>query len=435
MNEPFAREGIGGSSETDHLGKLQTSDMHLVNACGNKQSSTPIIIDSGCTAHMMPYKDLILNGFKDAGGKVMLGNSKTLNIRGIGNSSIKQLNNVLWVPSLNIGLISISMLDKQGCKTDFNNGKCIVYNNAQLIILRATLRNRLYYLDKEYIETISISNNNYHVVTPISLDVSEANKANKINDSNTSNEEIQSDKYHENVINNYNATITNHPLIELHKAWGHLSEKYIKRALREDMVIGCKYTYNDIKDYDLGVCLDCMKGRMKAQPSGSLSDTVWQVLEKIGVDYKGPFRVKSIHHYNGFIIFSDNNSNFINIVLVKDKRDVNQALERYHNEVIVKHNKVWKILQCDYDTIFNSDKVRRWLRQKNIQLNISQPYVHSMNGQVERDVCSIMDKARTLMASGNVPIRYWEYAVLFACYIINRTPSANMSITPYEAVI
>jgi hypothetical protein len=57
-----------------------------------------------------------------------------------------------------------------------------------------------------------------------------------------------------------------------------------------------------------------------------------------------------------------------------------------------------------------------------------------MNGQVERDVCSVMDKARTLMASANVPMKYWEYAILTACYIINRTPSANMNVTPYEKV-
>ena len=67
--------------------------------------------------------------------------------------------------------------------------------------------------------------------------------------------------------------ISDNPLLDLHKAWGHVSEKYIKRALHENMVTGCKYSYDDIKDCTLEVCLDCMKGRMKAELAGKLSDT------------------------------------------------------------------------------------------------------------------------------------------------------------------
>ena len=60
-----------------------------------------------------------------------------------------------------------------------------------------------------------------------------------------------------------------------------------------------------------------MKGRMRAEASGDLSDSNYDTLEKIGIDYKWPFRTESVHNYNGFHIFSDNNSNLV----YKDKCD------------------------------------------------------------------------------------------------------------------
>jgi hypothetical protein len=41
--------------------------------------------------------------------------------------------------------------------------------------------------------------------------------------------------------------------------------------------------------------------------------------------------------------------------------------------------------------------------KNNIKLQLSAPYVHYQNGQVERDIQHVMNKARTLMASINVP--------------------------------
>ncbi len=69
--------------------------------------------------------------------------------------------------------------------------------------------------------------------------------------------------------------------------------------------------------------------------------------------------------------------------------------------------------------------------KNNIKLHLSAPYVHYQNGQVERDIQHVMNKARTLMASINVPPKYWEYAITTACYLINRSSKADNKI-PYE---
>jgi hypothetical protein len=58
-----------------------------------------------------------------------------------------------------------------------------------------------------------------------------------------------------------------------------------------------------------------------------------------------------------------------------------------------------------------------------------------MNGQVERDMQSVLNKARTFMSSYEVKERYWEYAIRMAVWYINRYPTAkNDNITPYQLV-
>ena len=162
------------------------------------QSSPPsIIVDSGCTAHMLPYRLAIVRDYKDAGGWVMLGNEDKLKIYGIGGNRIQLLQDVLYVPGLTLGLISMAVLEKNGYIIDFSKGKCTVYNKAKSILLRATLKERLYYLDKEYLDEIFCSSSHNAHTMNNNLYLTKQNK-------NKNNNEENKDKY-----NNFNASITN----------------------------------------------------------------------------------------------------------------------------------------------------------------------------------------------------------------------------------
>jgi hypothetical protein len=82
------------------------------------------IIDSGATSHMSPYKYEFIN-FKKNHSHVKLGDNKV--ITSIGRGDTKYLKNVMYVPTLKYGLISISKLDKDGYRTHFSNKKVIIY--------------------------------------------------------------------------------------------------------------------------------------------------------------------------------------------------------------------------------------------------------------------------------------------------------------------
>jgi hypothetical protein len=87
---------------------------------------------------------------------------------------------------------------------------------------------------------------------------------------------------------------------------GHIS---ISNKLIEGLNINDK----DIKDGKIDFCYDCMRGKMKADPSGSSTEhqRPWKLFEKVAVDYKGPYSIHSYHHHNGFYLFPDYYSDYI----------------------------------------------------------------------------------------------------------------------------
>src|ERR1039457_2288290 len=200
------------------------------------------------------------------------------------------------------------------------------------------------------------------------------------------------------------------------------------------MVTGAKYTYDDIKDATMRVCFDCMQGRMRAfpiKPDGVLH--VYEPFEKVAIDYKGPFPIKSVHNNNGFYLMSDALSSMVFVYPCKNKDEDTtlSVLEQFNNTVVKVHNHVMRKLQSDYDTVLMSALIEAWCMRNAISAQVSAPYSHAQNVQIERDKQNVLDKSRTLMASYNVPKKYWEYSVKCACYLINRSPtSTSADMTP-----
>ena len=200
-------------------------------------------------------------------------------------------------------------------------------------------------------------------------------------------------------------------------------------------MVECKgYTWEQVKDLHLGPCLHCQKGIMKARRAGVVTEHAWDTMEKLALDYKGPFPVLSYNHYNGFYLISDYASNFIMAYLVRSKKEIIECVKKFMADYVRAHNRLTLVLQCDFERVNTSSTMRAWLRSEHIRLQTSPPYEHNRNGQIERDMGTVLDKARTMMAEYNVPQRFWEYAVVTACYLINRSPTRSRPVTPLELV-
>ena len=235
-------------------------------------------------------------------------------------------------------------------------------------------------------------------------------------------------------------TLEDNPLIQIHKKFGHLSEGRIKLAYRKNLVNDSKYTYEDIKNLSLPTCRDCKLGRMSAFNRKKATNHTWKTFEKIACDYKGSFEKSIWNKYTGYYLFSDYQSDYVWAYPVKSKDEQIDAIQAFWDKHIgIRRNdekhELMMVIQSDANTITKSSKVRSWLNKHKVRLQLSTPYKKNENGQIERDVRNVTDRARTLLASYDVPNWFWWYAVSHAIWLINRSPTSNEeNKTPLETV-
>ena len=115
------------------------------------------------------------------------------------------------------------------------------------------------------------------------------------------------------------------------------------------------------------------------------------IFEKVGVDYKGPFRVRSVQKYNGFTQFHDYASGFMHVQLMRNKKNSLELLKDFNQEFVLPLEKKIKIIQTDFDSIYRSKSIRGYLKKKTIKLQLSAPYTHYQNGQVERAMSTSLE--------------------------------------------
>ena len=452
-----------------------------------------VIMDSGASSSMFPSENAFRHlDYNNGIGSVMLGDNKLkLAIEGVGNSNLDILGRCYYVPRLSLGIISISQLTKHGDLTNIvSGGVSNIIDEYGQVVLSATEHDGLYYLDDYYCNILyGIDNDTYmlheshHTIIDSSHSqndhgddhLSSTNDDTRIDFINdTSNSMIvynDDDIYNQNdydydihtiIIDDNSITDSvysvkpnlgygiaerlnalkrlktsvygSNILEQLHHKYGHMSAGAIKRAFKDKMIIHDKITYEDIKDLKLPICWQCLQGRMTASNKGPLSDRNYEIFEKIAVDYKD-CSIKSKRGYKGIMLYSDRKSDYIHPILVKNKKNVIEQLD-YINNMVKNKNKIWKILQSDSEWIFSKGPIKKWCKDNNVKLQLSLPYMHHQNGQVESDVKRLFDKARTLMhyPLKRVPPSLWCYAVEHAAYILNRSPNRKNAQTPYEMI-
>ena len=103
---------------------------------------------------------------------------------------------------------------------------------------------------------------------------------------------------------------------------------------------------------------------------------------------------------------------------------VNWLAKRYNLEV--------KVIRSDNE--MNRIKTTEWCNKNGISFESCAPDTHAQNGGAERFGRLIMEKARAMRLSANLPHILWRDIVFTATYLYNRTPRAsNNWKSPYEA--
>jgi hypothetical protein len=125
LHQTINKDCIVANRYSDIEGNTSFKDPNeLFDNTYSKLKSIKIIFDTGATQHIFPTKEIFYKYRKipeTANRFVTFGDGSKQRIRGVGDTCL--LKNVLYVPEVKLGIISIPQLDQMEYKCIFLNGK------------------------------------------------------------------------------------------------------------------------------------------------------------------------------------------------------------------------------------------------------------------------------------------------------------------------
>ncbi|KAH9698871.1 Integrase catalytic domain-containing protein [Citrus sinensis] len=344
------------------------------------------ILDSGCTFHMCPFKDYLLNYHETDGGKVMMGNNAVCKIVGIGNvnlklhdGTIRELREVRYVTELKRNLISLGMLDQMGLSIKLESGELRI-SNGDGLVMKGYKRNGVYVLNGEAITGVS----------GVSISSSCDNT------------------------------------LLWHLRLGHMSLRGLKE-LQKQGVLGS----SQISELDF--CEDCVLGKATRNSFGKSVHSTKGILEYIHSDLWGPAQTMSLGGNTYFLSLIDDYSRRVWVYVLKHKDQVFGKFREWKSLVENQTGLKVKKLRTDNGLEFCNQEFDSYCADHGIARHRTVRLTPQQNGLAERMNRTLMDRVRSMMIQSQLPKGLWAETLLTASYLVNLSPSTALDFkTPFE---
>jgi len=309
-------------------------------------------------------------------------------IKGVGTvkcSPSIMLSSVLHVPSFPVNLLSLSALvDHMDCRVSFDRDHCIIQERKTGKELGTGIRyGGLWYLDRKD------DGRSMGVALASSMNEDEAK------------------------------------VMLQHCRLGHLSfdtmikvfpEVMSKVDRRKLVCDACEYGKHTRSTY-------VSRGLRSVSPFMLIHSDVWTC------------PITSISGMRYFVTFIDCYSRVTWIYLIKHKSEVLKCFQNFSSLIENQYDAWVKVLRTDNGTEYVNNEFGNFLSAKGILHQTTCLDTPPQNRVAERKNHHILEVARSLMYTMNVPKFLWSEAVVTAVYLINRTPSRLLGWkTPYEVL-
>ena len=343
------------------------------------QENNEWIMDSGCSYHMTPRKELMFDFKPVNGGKVLMGNDHVCSVNGAGSikfklwdGSIRTIENVRWVPQLRRNLLSLGMFDKNGCSYKSEGGKLRVLKGS-MVVLRGSLQHGLYILEGRAIDGMA-------------------------------------------------AAVKDEDKTRLwHRRLGHISLRGLQELCKQGILDSKSIT-------SLEFCETCVLGKTHKLKFAKATHISNCILEYVHADLWGSsFVPMSLTGYQYFMSIIDDYSRRVWVYFLKHK---NQAFAKFKEWKIMVENqtgKRLKKLRTDNGLEFCNREFNDYCTKQGIARHRTCTETPQQNGLAERMNRTILDKVRCMLSESNLPKRFWAEATNTAVYLINRSPCSSIN--------
>ena len=152
-------------------------------------------------------------------------------------------------------------------------------------------------------------------------------------------------------------------------------------------------------------------------------------------DVWGPSKVLTLSGKRWFVTFIDDHTRSCWVYLMNSKYEVEQIFKKIYAFIETQFQTKISILKIDNGTEYYNECLGSFLQKKGIQHQSTCRDTPQQNGIAERKNCHLLEVARVLMISMNVPKYFWGESVLIACYLINRMPTRVLNYnTPLQTL-
>lgn len=208
--------------------------------------------------------------------------------------------------------------------------------------------------------------------------------------------------------------------IDLHRALGHPSLPYLKKA------------YPDLKISSLD-CGDCDRAKMHKQPFGGSFPPLKQPLDCIHMDLCGPITPASRGGNRFFLKILDGFSKYRFIYPMRCKSDAFHHFKLFINLAETHTGHRLKSVVSDNGGEFCNHLFDNYFREHGVQHLTSAPYTPQQNPFAERGNRTTIEKTRALLSTSGLPLHWWGEAVELSVYLENRSPDSSIGFkSPYE---
>lgn len=378
-----------------------------------KFSTKDWILDSGATRHVTNDQNALITFTKLTNPiRIWMADHHYIYAVGVGNVYMDVLVNekksrclfkdVLLAPKMAGNLVSIRQLAKNGFKTLFYDEVAKISDKHGHVKVEAKIRDDLYKVQ-------GYATND------------EEGCMGRVVDEDREGEVSQ-------IAHIQNSTGT---LNLWHRRLGHLNEDDVLRMYRKGMVEGMKIIPQSIQKKT--ICESCLKGKHAREPIPKETDTrATEILHRIHSDLCDAGESRKGYRY--YVTFIDDYSRYTEVIPLKRK---DETLEAFKKFVARAENETGKRIirfRSDGGGEFYSKEFIAYCDGKGIAQEKTNPDTPQKNGVAERKNQTLNNKARSMLADANLTTMFWESAIQYANWIINRSPSRALddNKTPYE---
>ena len=347
------------------------------------------VLDTGASNHMTGRREALASLDTSVGGTVRFGDGSLVEIEGIGSVMLqskqghKVLTEVYLIPKLKSNIISLGQLEEGGCKVVIEDGYCDVFDVERHLLARAPrVKNRLYLLKTK-------------LAAPVCL-----------------------------------VAKTDDVAWLWHGRYGHLNFRAIRELGLKKMVEGIPMI-DRVEEF----CDGCALGKQSRQPFPQVAKfRADSQLDLFHADLCGQIRPKTPGGKSYFLLIVDDHSRFMWVELLATKDEAFSCFKKVKVLAETEKGSKLRAFRSDRGGEFNSIEFKEYCDEHGVKHFTTAPYTPQQNGVVERRNRTVVEMARCLLKSKNMPGEFWGEAVSTAVFLLNRAPTRSLQgKTPYEA--